>query len=442
MTAFLTSLASGAYLTPARIRIYCLMLVLGYAAALIVLGAGAEGLVDSLGRPLGTDFANVWSAGRITLRGEAAAAFDPAMHYREQQAIFGNSDRAFYGWHYPPFFLLLAALLAQMPYLTALFVWQAAGLTAYLATMRLILPGSLALLAALAYPAVFINLTHGQNGFLTASLIAAGLFLLDRRPWLTGLFIGLLAYKPHFGLLIPLVLVMTGRWRTIASASATVLTMIAAATLIFGTEVWRAFLANADFTSTIVLEAGSTGWEKIHSVFSVARALGVPVNAAYALHGAFVLALIAATLWLWRQSTVDRKIQIAGLIAASVLITPYALDYDLMALAPAIALMVLHGLETGFRPYEKSALAFAWVAPLISRQAASVLYLHPGLIGAILVLAFALLRARADAGAAHLAGGHKASATNAAPADLPPVAPVRLPEGISGSTACRSPVSD
>ena len=61
------------------------------------------------------------------------------------------------------------------------------------------------------------------------------------------------------------------------------------------------------------------------------------MNAAYGLHGAFVLGLIAAIVWLWRQKSVDLKIRISGLIAASVLITPYALDYDLMALAPAIA---------------------------------------------------------------------------------------------------------
>ena len=49
------------------------------------------------------------------------------------------------------------------------------------------------------------------------------LALIDRRPWLAGVLIGCLAYKPQFGLLIPLVLVASGRWRVFAAAVATVL---------------------------------------------------------------------------------------------------------------------------------------------------------------------------------------------------------------------------
>ncbi len=39
---------------------------------------------------------------------------------------------------------------------------------------------------------------------------------------LAGVLIGLLAYKPQFGLLIPLVLAVSGRWRVFAAAAATV----------------------------------------------------------------------------------------------------------------------------------------------------------------------------------------------------------------------------
>jgi hypothetical protein len=45
-------------------------------------------------------------------------------------------------------------------------------------------------------PAAFIIIGHGQNGFLTAALLGGALHLLDRRPWLAGLLIGGLAYKP------------------------------------------------------------------------------------------------------------------------------------------------------------------------------------------------------------------------------------------------------
>ncbi len=106
--------------------------------------------------------------------------------------------------------------------------------------------------------------------------MGAALLLLDRRPWLAGMLIGLLVYKPQFGLLIPLVLAASGRWRSFAAAALTVLVLTLIVTLAFGPEVWSAFFASTKFTRTVVLEQGDTGWEKIQSVFSVVRMWGGP----------------------------------------------------------------------------------------------------------------------------------------------------------------------
>jgi hypothetical protein len=43
-----------------------------------------------------------------------------------------GADTPFYGWHYPPFFLAVAAALALMPYQLALIVWQGVTLLLYL----------------------------------------------------------------------------------------------------------------------------------------------------------------------------------------------------------------------------------------------------------------------------------------------------------------------
>lgn len=53
------------------------------------------------------------------------------------------------------------------------------------------------LLLAVAFPAVLINIRHGQNGFLTAALLGGALAVLERRPLLAGILFGLLAYKPR-----------------------------------------------------------------------------------------------------------------------------------------------------------------------------------------------------------------------------------------------------
>jgi hypothetical protein len=47
-------------------------------------------------------------------------------------------------------------------------------------------------------PCGFVNVGHGQNGFLTAALLGGALHLIDRRPWIAGVLIGCLAYQPQF----------------------------------------------------------------------------------------------------------------------------------------------------------------------------------------------------------------------------------------------------
>ena len=99
------------------------------------------------------------------------------------------------------------------------------------------------LLLALAFPAVLINVGHGQNGFLTAALLGGALVVLDRRPIVAGILFGLLVYKPQYGLMLPLVLAVSGRWKCFAAAAATVVLLTIVTTLTFGASVWHAFLS-------------------------------------------------------------------------------------------------------------------------------------------------------------------------------------------------------
>ena len=332
------------------------------------------------------------------LEGQPTAPFDPAKQFAREQAIFGHATQ-FYGWHYPPFFLGLAGLLALMPYWLALIAWQGVTLLLYLLAIRAIVSPHpevtserLWLLLALAFPAVFINLGQAHNGFLTAALIGAALCQLDRRPILAGIQIGCLTYKPQFGLLIPLVLIATGRWRVFAAAAVTLAVMALAVTFAFGVDVWSAFLATGKFTRTVVLEQGGTGWYKIQSVFSCVRLWGGGIALAYALQAAVTLTVAAALTWLWR-SPAAYPLKAAGLLIGSALATPYSLDYDLMLLAPAIAYLTLDGFARGFAPWEKTILAALWIVPLVARSIPQATLIP--LAVPTLLLAFTLLLRRA-----------------------------------------------
>ncbi len=392
-------LRSGAWLTRERTRLAAAALLVASVAGLLYLAVTANGLIDLQGRPLGTDFSNVYAAGTYVLDGDPEAPFDPVRQHAREQRIFGEAT-PFYGWHYPPFFLFVAAALALMPYGVALAVWQAVTLCLYLLTIRAILYPSpraagrgddwLWLLVALAFPAVLINIGHGQNGFLTAALLGAALVQLDRRPLLAGMLFGLLAYKPQFGLMIPLALAACGRWRSFTAAAAAVALLALATTIAFGPHVWQAFLDSTRFTRLVVLEQGNTGWYKIQSIFAWARMWGGSIPLAYALQGVVTVALGGALIWLWRGSA-RYPLKAAALCLAAILATPYSFDYDMMALTPAIAFVAADGFARGFGPWEKTALAALWLAPLVARSVAHITLIPIG-VSAMLAVFILLLR--------------------------------------------------
>ena len=384
----------GRFLTEARLTRIPLMLLAAFALALGFIAFSAHGLSDYTGkRPLGSDYSNIYAAGRYVLDGKPEAPFDPGAQYREEQRIFGPRTD-FFGWHYPPYFLLLAAPLALLPYLASLALWQAGSFALYLAAMaRLMrglpgLPPARWLIPAIAFPAVFVNLTHGHNGFLTAGLMGFALAELDERPLVSGLCFGLMLYKPQFGLMIPLVLAVTGRWRVIAAAAATGLALTALVTALFGVGVWTAFLASTHFTRTVVLEQGGAGFFKIDSVFAWVRMWGGAVWLAYAVQGAVTFCVAAALVRLWRCDA-RQAVKGAALCLGALLSTPYSLDYDMMVLAPAIALIAADGIRQGFLPFGKSAAALLWIAPFLARPVALATTVPVGVL--IMLAMFATL---------------------------------------------------
>ena len=394
------ALRDGSWLTRERMRLTAMAVLIASVAGFAFLVVTAHGGVDRQGRPIGTDFSNVYAAGTYVLEGKPDVPFDPPRQYAREQDIFGKAT-PFYGWHYPPYFLFVAGALAELPYGLALAVWQASTLAFYLLMIWGIAsfpspraePRGEFFLLALAYPAVLINIGHGQNGFLTAALLGGALLVLDRRPTVAGILIGLLIYKPQFGLMIPLALIAGGYWRSFAAAAATVAALTLVTTLAFGPEVWPAFKASTEFSRSVVLEQGQTGWYKIQSLFSWARMWGVPISLAYALQCALTIALGIAIVRLWRSAAAP-ALKSAALCLAAILATPYSLDYDMMVLAPAIAFLAADGLRRGFAPWEKTALAALWLVPLVARSVAEAT-LIPLAVPAMLAT-FMLVRRRAE----------------------------------------------
>jgi len=408
-------LRSGRWLTAERIRVYSLILLAFYAIAIVGWIALSGGLIDPNGKPIGTDFSSFYAAGSMVLDGHAADVYDMAAHYAREKQIFGAAT-PYYGWLYPPIFLFAVAPLALMPYSLALAVWQGATFALYLAVIAAILRrirrdddsvARLWLSVAVAFPAAFINLGHGQNGFLTAGLFGAALLNLQRRPLLAGVLFGLLAYKPQFGVLIPFALLAGGQWRTFLAAGVTVMALAGAATLAFGPEIWHAFAASTETSRTLLLEQGNVGFEKLQSVFAAVRMWGGGISLAYVVQAAASVIALFGVAWAWHSTShptshptwracSNRDLKAALLIVATLLASPHVLDYDLTTLAPAIAFIVASRWRGGFRNYDVSVLAAAWFAPLLARAIAGATGVPLGLIAVAMLYILTMRHAMRD----------------------------------------------
>lgn len=352
----------------------------------------AHGTVDSLGRPLGTDFSNVWTAGHMADEGRAALAWNWPAQHEVQKAIHHDPDIPFYGWHYPPPFLIIATLLAQLPYVAALFLWQGLTLGGLLLLVKRIMPDERdALLVAAGAPVVMVCLGHGQNAFLTASLLGGGMLLLDRRPWLAGVLLGALVYKPQFAVLIPVLILARGSFRAFLAAGVTALTLCLVTLAIWGWSVWQAFFESLPLTRHIIIEAGATGWEKIQSPFAAVRQWGGSIEAAYGWQAVVTVAAVGAAALAARRGSME--VRGAAALSAALLCTPYVLDYDHVLLGVAIAFLAADIARRGVAPWEPTLLAYAWIAPLFGRTVSEWTLIPVNLIAAIAVLALAMRRA-------------------------------------------------
>lgn len=325
--------------------------------------------LDAAKHAIGRDFVNVWVGGRLLLEGNWPVLFDVRGYIAALHRLFDPALPPHF-WSYPPTNFLLAVPFALLPYGAALAAWTLAGLAAFFSTACIGLKADARrgawLLLALA-PATLVNVICGQNGFLTAALLAGGVLLLDRRPVLAGMLIGLLTYKPHFGIVVAPVLLALGAWRTIAAAAVTAGLFALASVALYGLGPWQAFLS-ATIPNQGQMLAAFDGFftSMLVSPYAFLRHLGIGHGTAMGLQVALALAVIGATAWVAsRTHDPDRRLALIGLgtFAAS----PYTLTYDLPVVALVIARLAARSGPGERWPAPLAAiLGTVWALPLAS----------------------------------------------------------------------------
>ena len=314
---------------------------------------------------IGGDFLVFWTAAKMMATAPVAELYDIEA-FRGFMAQLLRREQAFHPWPYPPFFALVVAPLALLPYAWSYLAWLTVTFGTYLSVglgRGLHKWSALALLLA---PATLINVTIGQNGFLSAALFLGGFRFLDRRPVLAGILFGLLTFKPQLGVLIPVALIAARQWTAILSAAVTGLALVAISAIFFGTESWSAYLAFLPEFAAVTREV-NTGLfaHATPTPYMSLRILGLGVGAAYVVQAVVSIAVIGAVYAIFR-ATNDRVYQLGAISAGVFLATPFAFAYDMPLLAVAVLVMVERALRADFITGERLVLGLAWFLPFIT----------------------------------------------------------------------------
>lgn len=314
---------------------------------------------DPLGYLVGRDFVNTWVGAKLALGGHPGDFFAYEAYSKLLAETF-YPGLPMHIWSYPPHILLLIWPFAYLPYMSAYVLYCLVGLSVYVAVVcdrEWRVPDLMLLCLA---PAALINVWYGQNGFIVSILLIGGWLQIERRPVLAGVMFGLLSIKPQLGLLLPLVLMLTGRWRTVGAAACTIAVLVALTTGIYGAEVWRAYWQDAiPLQRQIVFSGYAPYMDNMPTAFMNAIVAGLPVSAAGWLQSLTLLVTVAAVIWTFSRRR-DPELSLALLVVATFTATPYAFNYD-MVLFSTLIVRLMH--RTDNDRWDYLLMAALWATP-------------------------------------------------------------------------------
>lgn len=322
--------------------------------------SGAMYRSDRPGEPVGADFILFWAAVDLSLQGNPAQVYDFSRLQATEQQLFGPGVGL--PWPYPPTFLLMVLPFSLLPYLASLAIWLAATLAVFLIVLWRIGPHPLIFLLTLAFPGTFINYICGQNGFLSAALLGGGLLLLDRFPLVAGLLLGLLCFKPHLALLVPVALLAGRHRKALLGSLLSALALSGASVLAFGWPVWAAFWHNLPFALKL-LGNDTAPWQKMPSVFAAVMSMGGGFSLAWILQATVMICVMAAVAWVWVRGA-SPAMRNSLLVLGLLLFPPHIFNYDLAMLALPLAWLGWEGCRQRFLFGEPILLALGWLLPL------------------------------------------------------------------------------
>ena len=382
-----------------------LLLFAGYVVFVVADLQQGQQRTAAGGHPRFSDFTSTYAGSVLLQHDPAVYLYDPermllAEYYAASAAYNFSLNEAqiarhsYAAWMYPPIFSLFILPLAFAPYLVSLLLWSGSTLLVYLAALAYDRDPLAGIGIGLAAPSTLWNLAYGQTGFLSAGLIGLGLNLLQRSPTIAGITLGMAAFKPHLGVLIPLALIVGGYWWVLFTATLVVGALVVSTSIAFGAEHWVYFFQSL-FSSTHGLTAGAFRVQAMVTPLGLGMFYGASNALAWLLQGATAVLAIGAVTWGWRgahNTPAGQPLRNALLCSATLLLVPLAYFYDLTLLALALCWLYGDMRRRGAHKKEYALLLSAGVLMLLLFPAVYDLGLYLGPLPSAMVFGLCIKR--------------------------------------------------
>ncbi len=343
-----------------RIRFVCWGL-LGVTVVLMVVSFATsdENHQTRFGKNLGEDFAGFYYAGKILNGPTPERLYDPATQdeayyeilptLRPQENLPGKN----LPYVHPPIVAFVFRPLAQLPYPAAYAVWLVISASLYVSglavTWRLvpsIPPGdrAIAFLLALVFEPFLMECWLGGQLSAAAFLCMSLAFYLQQsgKPFLSGLALGLLLYKPTLVFLLLCMLLVARQWWTLLGVSVTGLTLGLVSLLAVGPSLCFTYIdALRGFTGTATGPGlDLKNFKFIDLNFFFRNLFGGPTTLGKVLVPLIAVVPLVLLFKSWwnmdRGPESRRRLVWAGTVTWTMVINVYMGVYDMILVVPAL----------------------------------------------------------------------------------------------------------
>ena len=363
------------WLIPRRIRAQALVLAVCLWGVCAV-DFATPGLFDRAGNIKFQDFLPLYVSGQLVAHGRAGELYSQQATADSIQTIVAHPIRVRLPNLYGPQLGLFFVPLARLSFPAAAGIWVAASLLIYLVCIYFVwkscpaLHSNLALVAicALAFPPLFHWFVRAQlSALVLACFTASFLAFRAKRNGLAGVALGLLVFKPQFLVAIPIVLLLSQGWKTLAGLVFSAGAQLVFTRIYFGAAVMHAYFDTLRHISRVIdvveLSLAPIQMHSLRSFWSLLIPWPQIAIALYFLSSVAVVAMAAAA---WKSSA-PLALRFSVLTLAAVLVNPHLFVYDLLVLAPALLLLADLALASA-QPTASAALKalvyLAFVLPL------------------------------------------------------------------------------